>query len=74
MMILFRYLIEMGHKNIAIDFADEITYVTGRDTPHEEEYIFKFPVLNEWKDSELTEFSSNNVRSTISGELRVAEM
>jgi hypothetical protein len=49
-MILFRYLIEMGYKNLEVDFANEITFVSGKNTAQEAEYIFKFPVINEWKD------------------------
>ena len=40
----------MGYKNLELDFANEITYVTDKDTAKEAEYIFKFPMINEWKD------------------------
>jgi hypothetical protein len=40
-----------------------------KGTPKEAEYKFEFPVIKEWKEKDLREFSTNNIRSTMAGEL-----
>jgi hypothetical protein len=45
-----------------------------KGTPKEAEYKFEFPVIKEWKEKDLREFSTNNIRSTMAGELRMAEI
>jgi len=74
LMMMFRYLSEMGYNDLEIDFAQHVTYLMDKDTPREQEYKFDFPVIKEWKSTEHHEFSTNNIRSSHTGELLMAEM
>jgi hypothetical protein len=73
-MMLFRYLAEMGYNDLEVDFNNSVEYEIEKGTAKEAQYKFEFPVIKEWKEKDLREFCTNNIRSTMAGELQMAEM